>query len=259
MIAKLLLQNLIWIAAMGALLFVPAGTLHWPAAGNLPGTIAILGISCGLWLARTDPALLAERMHPMMQRISRLRTRNSCWRRHCRPDLVLSDRARSAVSRIRRPTGLQALDGRCCYCHRLHHVGDAREFVRNPVVKLQTSAATAWSRPALRLGAASHVQRHRLVFRGRADAVGSWWGGDVAAVHRAVCHPRRDRGTRVRRPPVMRLHARVRYRLVPGLCEAYMPTTASSRAEAEMPEPKTYTGGCHCGMVRFECTAILPW
>ncbi len=32
MIAKLLLQNLIWIVAMGALLFVPAGTLHWPAA-----------------------------------------------------------------------------------------------------------------------------------------------------------------------------------------------------------------------------------
>ena len=24
-----------------------------------------------------------------------------------------------------------------------------------------------------------------------------------------------------------------------------------------MPEPKTYTGGCHCGMVRFECTTDL--
>ena len=68
MIAKLLLQNLIWIVTMGALLFVPAGTLRWPAAWVFLGTIAILGISCGLWLARTDPALLAERMHPMMQR-----------------------------------------------------------------------------------------------------------------------------------------------------------------------------------------------
>jgi len=67
MIGKLLLQNLIWIVAMGALLFVPAGTLHWPAAWVFLGTIAILGVSCGLWLARTDPALLAERMHPMMQ------------------------------------------------------------------------------------------------------------------------------------------------------------------------------------------------
>ena len=67
MIGKLLLQNLIWIVAMGALLFVPAGTLHWPAAWVFLGTVAILGVSCGLWLARTDPALLAERMHPMMQ------------------------------------------------------------------------------------------------------------------------------------------------------------------------------------------------
>jgi protein-S-isoprenylcysteine O-methyltransferase Ste14 len=30
-------------------------------------TIAILGVACGLWLAKTDPALLAERMRPMMQ------------------------------------------------------------------------------------------------------------------------------------------------------------------------------------------------
>src|SRR6266852_1092874 len=59
MIAKLLLQNLIWVAGRGA--------LYWPAAWVFLGTIAILGVACGLWLARTDPALLAERMHPMMQ------------------------------------------------------------------------------------------------------------------------------------------------------------------------------------------------
>src|SRR5258706_3199737 len=68
MIAKLLLQTLIWIVVMGALLFVPAGTLHWPAAWGFFGTIAILGVACGLWLAKTDPALLAQRMRPMMQR-----------------------------------------------------------------------------------------------------------------------------------------------------------------------------------------------
>lgn len=67
MIAKLWLQNLIWIAVLGALLFVPAGTLHWPAAWLFLGTIGILGVAGGLWLARHDPALLAERMRPMMQ------------------------------------------------------------------------------------------------------------------------------------------------------------------------------------------------
>jgi protein-S-isoprenylcysteine O-methyltransferase Ste14 len=67
MIAKLLLQNLIWIVVLGALLFVPAGTLRWPAAWLFLGTIGILGIAGGLWLARYDPALLNERMRPMMQ------------------------------------------------------------------------------------------------------------------------------------------------------------------------------------------------
>ena len=67
MIAKLLLQNLIWIVGMGGLLFASAGTLQWPAAWVLLATNAILGPAGGLWLAKTDPALLAERLRPMMQ------------------------------------------------------------------------------------------------------------------------------------------------------------------------------------------------
>ena len=80
MIAKLLLQNLIWFGGMGALLFVPAGTLHWPAAWVFLGTMVVLGVVGGLWLASTDPALLAERMRMTMRRISRPPTRCSCWR-----------------------------------------------------------------------------------------------------------------------------------------------------------------------------------
>lgn len=67
MIAKWLQQTLIWIVAMGALLFVPAGTLRWPAAWAFLATFAVIGIAGGWWLARTDPALLAERMRPMMR------------------------------------------------------------------------------------------------------------------------------------------------------------------------------------------------
>jgi protein-S-isoprenylcysteine O-methyltransferase Ste14 len=62
MIAKLLLQNTFFVVAMGALLFVSAGTLHWPGAWAFLVTSAALGPLCGLWLARTDPGLLAERM-----------------------------------------------------------------------------------------------------------------------------------------------------------------------------------------------------
>jgi protein-S-isoprenylcysteine O-methyltransferase Ste14 len=62
MIAKLLLQNTFFVVAMGALLFASAGTLHWPAAWVYLATSAVLGPACGLWLAKTDPGLLAERM-----------------------------------------------------------------------------------------------------------------------------------------------------------------------------------------------------
>src|SRR5258708_19669792 len=67
MIAKLLLQNTIFVVALGALLFATAGTTHWLAAWVFLVTSAIIGPACGLWLAWTDPALLAERMRPTFQ------------------------------------------------------------------------------------------------------------------------------------------------------------------------------------------------
>ena len=67
MIAKLLLQNTIFVISLGALLFATAGTLHWPAAWVFLAVSATLGPACGLWLAKTDPALLAERLRPTFQ------------------------------------------------------------------------------------------------------------------------------------------------------------------------------------------------
>jgi protein-S-isoprenylcysteine O-methyltransferase Ste14 len=67
MIAKLLLQNTFFVVALGALLFASAGSLDWPAAWVFLVISAILGPACGLWLAKTDPALLAERMRPTFQ------------------------------------------------------------------------------------------------------------------------------------------------------------------------------------------------
>jgi protein-S-isoprenylcysteine O-methyltransferase Ste14 len=67
MIAKLLLQNTAYVIAMGAILFASAGSLHWPAAWVFLAISAILGPACGVWLAKTDPALLAERLRPTFQ------------------------------------------------------------------------------------------------------------------------------------------------------------------------------------------------
>jgi len=62
MIAKLLLQNTLFVLAMAALLFGFAGTLHWPGAWAYLIVSALIGPACGLWLAKVDPGLLAERM-----------------------------------------------------------------------------------------------------------------------------------------------------------------------------------------------------
>src|SRR6476619_2342421 len=62
MVSKLITQTAVWIAAMAAVLFVAAGTGRWPAAWVFLAEMAGLGLAIGLWLARRDPALLAERL-----------------------------------------------------------------------------------------------------------------------------------------------------------------------------------------------------
>jgi protein-S-isoprenylcysteine O-methyltransferase Ste14 len=67
LLPRLLLQNVLWTVGLGALLFLSAGMLRWPAAWLYLALTAVTGLAGGLWLARVDPALLEERMKPMMQ------------------------------------------------------------------------------------------------------------------------------------------------------------------------------------------------
>ncbi len=68
MIGRLIWQTLAWLACMGVLLFVPAGTLRWPAAWVFLVEMGALGLTGGFWLARRDPELLRERLSPLVQR-----------------------------------------------------------------------------------------------------------------------------------------------------------------------------------------------
>ena len=68
MIAKLIISTIAVNAATGALLFAAAGTWRWPQAWILIGEMAASGLAVGLWLARHDPGLLAERLAPPIQR-----------------------------------------------------------------------------------------------------------------------------------------------------------------------------------------------
>lgn len=65
---KLIVQTTLWIAGMGALLFVPAGTLAWTGAWIFLAETWALGLVIGLWLLQYDPALLKERTGSFVQR-----------------------------------------------------------------------------------------------------------------------------------------------------------------------------------------------
>jgi protein-S-isoprenylcysteine O-methyltransferase Ste14 len=223
MIGKLLLQNLIWIVAMGALLFVPAGTLHWPAAWVFLGTIAILGVSCGLWLARTDPALLAERMHPMMQSGQPLADKifmlafgvvALSW------FLVIGFDERMHASHV--PTALQALG----LAMLLGSVGFIMWVMHEnsfaaPVVKLQTerghrvvsAGPYAWVRHPMYSGSV-------LFFVGAPLLLGSWWGAGMLPLFIVLFAIRagiEKRALIAGLPGYADYATRVRYRLLPGL------------------------------------------
>jgi protein-S-isoprenylcysteine O-methyltransferase Ste14 len=53
---------------MAQLLFYPAGNWHWPHAWVLLAIFALGSAGFGAWLVRRDPALLASRLGPLLQR-----------------------------------------------------------------------------------------------------------------------------------------------------------------------------------------------
>lgn len=65
--SKLLTQILLWFAITAALLFIPAGTLHWPSAWAYLVLWLITGTWSGLVLAKENPDILRERMRPLRQ------------------------------------------------------------------------------------------------------------------------------------------------------------------------------------------------
>jgi hypothetical protein len=65
---RFLVRMVIYLVVIGAILFGAADTLRWPAAWIYLVLTAAVSIGGGLWLARHDPALLAERLKPVIQR-----------------------------------------------------------------------------------------------------------------------------------------------------------------------------------------------
>lgn len=67
LLARLFVNTALWILLLAALLLLPAGRLAWPAAWALLAEMGLLNLATGLWLARRDPELLAERLSPLVR------------------------------------------------------------------------------------------------------------------------------------------------------------------------------------------------
>jgi len=65
--SRLIIRSGLWLAGMAALLFIPAGTLHWAAAWIFLLLMGAWTFAMSAWLARHDPQLLAERLKPLNQ------------------------------------------------------------------------------------------------------------------------------------------------------------------------------------------------
>lgn len=223
MIARLLLQNFTFTVAMGALLFASAGTLHWPSAWVFLAASASLGPLCGWWLYRLDPALLAERLRPVIQKeqppadkafVTALMAAMLAW-------LVVMGLDRRALASDM-PIAFQVLGFVLFVLCMLFTMSVFREnSFAAPVVKLQAERA----QHVISTGPYAYV-RHpmysgmMLFFAGLPLALGSWWGLAMAPLFLALFAVRiriEERTLREGLPGYIDYAARVRYRLVPGV------------------------------------------
>jgi protein-S-isoprenylcysteine O-methyltransferase Ste14 len=67
-IARMILQTGAALACIGAVMFVAAGTFHWPGGWAYLALMGLLSFAAGFWLAGRDPALLAQRLGAVVQK-----------------------------------------------------------------------------------------------------------------------------------------------------------------------------------------------
>lgn len=220
---KFLLRTTIWLAVMAAVLFGAAGTLDWPGAWVYLGWSAAVSFGGGLWLARHDPGLLAERLGSLVQRDQKtwdkvfMATILVLWFAW----LVLMglDR-RHGWSHVPIPVQLAGFVLLCLGCYLVALTFKANSFAA-PVVKIQKerqhrvidTGPYAYVRHPMYAGAL-------LINAGAPLLLGSWWGLLVGALFTLLIALRavlEERTLKAELEGYTAYAARVRYRLVPYL------------------------------------------
>ena len=224
MIQRLIQKSVTGFAIMLVLLFVPAGTLAWPAGWALLIEFSIASTLITRWLLRHNPELLAERMAPLIQRDQKpwdkvlMTAFLFLW---CAWLVVMSlDAARFGWSHV--SLWLQALG--------------AVAIAVGMYITFLTMRANTFASPVVKIQAArGHrvvsdgpyaIVRHPmyggalLLIAGIPLLLGSWWGLAMALVivlllaARAVME---ERTLMAELPGYSDYAARVRYRLIPGV------------------------------------------
>jgi protein-S-isoprenylcysteine O-methyltransferase Ste14 len=222
MIYRLIIQTVLWLAATAALLFVPAGTLDWPAAWVMLAELGLLALAIGLWLAGHDAALLRERMSSVVGKDQK------SWDKLLMGALVLLwtgwfvlmglDIGANGLSQV--PVWLQAVGALGIpLCGELAFLTFRENSYAAPVVKLQEDRGQL----AVTTGPYGLV-RHPMYtgaipyFLGVPLLLGSLWGLALAPLLIAVLALRavmEERTLRTELAGYADYAARVRYRLIP--------------------------------------------
>jgi protein-S-isoprenylcysteine O-methyltransferase Ste14 len=221
---RLIRQSIVWLAIMMALLFIPAGTLSWPAAWIYLVEMGITSFFITIWMLRNNPALLAERMAPLIQRDQKnwdkalMGTLMVLW---CGWFILMGlDAVRYGWSHV--PLWLQAL-GALTYPVAMYVIFltvRANSFAA-PVVKIQTERGhTVVSDGPYAIVRHPMYAGALLLLIATPLILGSWWGLALLPVIVALLATRAvlEERTLARELEGYAAYAgRVRYRLIPGV------------------------------------------
>ena len=221
MLVRLIVQTVVWFGAMGAVMFLAAGTLAWPGAWVFLALMLALSLTTGPLLAKYDPGLLKERLSSPVQKgqstadkiiISALFVLIFAWL------ALMGLDARFHWSAV--PAWVQAIGvlGLLLSVWIIYLTFRENTFAA-PVVKIQAERGHT----VISTGPYAHV-RHPMYFGavfyflGTSLLLGSWWGLAFAfllVILLCIRIPLEEKVLRASLPGYHEYAGRVRYRLIP--------------------------------------------